>query len=624
MIEEKNQKICEYEGCNEPINPHYPDSKYCIFHAPKEEKGISVEDFNLLIINEKLKKKDYNFRGFVFPGKISFSGREFDKAADFSEATFSGEANFSRATFSEVADFGGAKFSGWALFREATFSQKADFSEAKFLWEADFREATFSKEANFIRARFSIANFNGAKFSVRADFRIAKFSVAVFMGAKFSKWAAFNGATFSEVANFNRATFYIAVFMGAKFSKKASFGEATFSLWADFSGATFSEEADFFRATFSTNADFTGATFSEVADFSGATFSGEAKFLRATFSGDTRFIKTIISGDMYFTNILVKERTIFRLRDINFELKKNSDKKTKPIRIIFDHATFSPFNTHFEGIKLNKKFENPGITEKPVLIFRYCNLKDVYFANNNLSLFSFYKSSFDQARFVSNKYEASKIILFKRENIIFEELIFPHLDNKMTKLKKVKDYYYLKDLESWGEIASLYRRMKTALDNTKDFDQSGAFYFNEFEMKKKNRQAELKKEGKIKAFFGNLFGRAMLYRLYKIFAGYGEKPLWSFLWLLAFLVIIFPLLNLGAGLQTDIPMKDGFLSNYWHYSLPYTFFRLIPQSYIPFKFEAVQPAGNTFAKIFSVLNTIILYLFAIFTAMGLKRRFHRY
>ena len=70
-MQKEELHTCEYEGCNLPINkPH--DNKFCIFHAPKERKGITVEKFNEMIFQEKIEKNDFNFEGYVFPGKTIF------------------------------------------------------------------------------------------------------------------------------------------------------------------------------------------------------------------------------------------------------------------------------------------------------------------------------------------------------------------------------------------------------------------------------------------------------------------------------------------------------------------------------------------------------------------------
>jgi len=70
-MKKRSAKTCEYETCDFPINQHH-DKQFCIYHAPKENKGISVEEFNELIYKEKIGKNDFNFKGYIFPGNIDF------------------------------------------------------------------------------------------------------------------------------------------------------------------------------------------------------------------------------------------------------------------------------------------------------------------------------------------------------------------------------------------------------------------------------------------------------------------------------------------------------------------------------------------------------------------------
>ena len=115
--------------------------------------------------------------------------------------------------------------------------------------------------------------------------------------------------------------------------------------------------------------------------------------------------------------------------------------------------------------------------------------------------------------------------------------------------KLILELYSLEDINSFDEIATLYRRFKVALDNTKDYEQAGWFYFNEYEMKRR----AFKEQSKTKYF---------IYSFYKLFAGYGEKPLWSFYWFLI-LLMGFTFANLFSGIK----LATGSIINYdFHFS----------------------------------------------------------
>ena len=64
-MQEDAIKTCEYEGCDLQVNfPH--DEKFCVFHAPKESKGITVDQFNKKIFTHKIEKNDYYFEKAQF------------------------------------------------------------------------------------------------------------------------------------------------------------------------------------------------------------------------------------------------------------------------------------------------------------------------------------------------------------------------------------------------------------------------------------------------------------------------------------------------------------------------------------------------------------------------------
>ena len=80
----------------------------------------------------------------------------------------------------------------------------------------------------------------------------------------------------------------------------------------------------------------------------------------------------------------------------------------------------------------------------------------------------------------------------------------------------------MEDLDSYNEIATLYRRFKTALDRTKDYADAGLFYFNELEMKRKHFRSLFKWRNKFKKW--GIKSNYILYTLYKIFMGYWARP----------------------------------------------------------------------------------------------------
>ncbi len=538
---------CKYKGCNEPVNsPH--DEELCVFHAPKKWKGITVEQFNKLIrekieeitkhneqAQDKKDKEKFNFKGFVFPGDISFTHDGNKKG------------------------------------KPITFNHNADFSEARFSGNADFSEAQFSGDAFFFFAQFSGYDY--------------------FIDVRFSRSAYFNGAQFS--------------------------------------GYTF----------------FGGTQFSGYTDFREAKFSGDVDFDIIRFNDSAVFINITIKKTISYTNITLTDKVRFYF--INPQFLPEAGKIAK---VIFDAIQFNPFAVYFENIRPDTGGRDA------YLIFRYCQLKDVYFTDNDMSLFSFYKSSFDEARFSSSDWgiEKDRILFFpfKRHNVIPEERFLDEISQNKDDEKKIKELrneYKIKDLNDHEIIASLYRRMKTALDNTKDYQQASWFYFNEFEMKRCALEEKIESSKpkwnifqwkpfvKIRQTRKKIFSKYLLYFCYRTFAGYGEKPMWSFLWFWAFTAIfafghmVFGLKSFPGGVVTTEYKFFCFLSDFsvgnflreFASAFGYSLSQAIPKNYIPYKISNLNPI-NPFGITWSILNTITLLILLVFIAIGLKRHFRRF
>jgi uncharacterized protein YjbI with pentapeptide repeats len=191
--------------------PKYSGSRYCVLHDPAEEKDKEAFE---KVKKGKLDRKDYDFRGTVFPEDTSgFGGVEFHTDTYFTDATFIGGALFQDATFSGgQTSFDRAQFSGGhADFKEAQFSGKrTSFEGVQFssAWGTSFSEAQFSAaETSFSGVQFSSerTDFSEAQFSSeRTEFQYAQFGSAEtsFQEATFAKKVDFSGVTFSDKVTF--------------------------------------------------------------------------------------------------------------------------------------------------------------------------------------------------------------------------------------------------------------------------------------------------------------------------------------------------------------------------------------------------------------------------------------
>lgn len=118
-------------------------------------------------------------------GLAQFAGAVFAGPARFDRAVFAGDARFGGAVFTGGASFSGTEFSGPVRFHDATFAGRTSFSRAVFSGRAMFDGAVFAGRAMFVRSVFS--------------------EPAVFTGAAFAEEATFRGAIFSGPARMSLA-----------------------------------------------------------------------------------------------------------------------------------------------------------------------------------------------------------------------------------------------------------------------------------------------------------------------------------------------------------------------------------------------------------------------------------
>ena len=141
-----------------------------------------------------------------------------------------------------------------------------------------------------------------------------------------------------------------------------------------------------------------------------------------------------------------------------------------------------------------------------------------------------------------------------------------------------------------------------------------------------------------KSFFLTKILKMLPYNLYKVFAGYGEKPLWS-CWNFSIFTIFFSIVHLFSGLKIgndkiinydmsfsmetiSVIFSGTFWSNFFQ-SFIYTLYRIIPVNYWPSVTNNVSPLGLD-GLLWSFANTSVLILLLTFIIIGLKRRFRRF
>jgi len=259
----------------------YKDSKgkeYCVFHAPRGKKGVTVQQFNQLVFSRIKGTKNgeiCDLSQTVFEGNIDFKELNGDgllPAINFSEAIFTKKTDFSYITFGRDPDL-------FTYFLRTTFCEEAYFINTIFhKTEVTFREATFTRRAYF-------------------------------SGTKFYRGANFQGATFKGKA-------YLS---DVEFNREANFSKTTYMGWTDFSRAKFYGETDFTRVIFFDETLFLRVTFYKKVDFSGATFK-RAFFFDKTFIEDADFQLVNIKEEITFEKVNLRKISFLDtdLRRIDF------------------------------------------------------------------------------------------------------------------------------------------------------------------------------------------------------------------------------------------------------------------------------------------------------------------
>lgn len=176
--------------------------------------------------------KQADFKNFIFPGIVKFSGAEFLEDVDFTGANFHHKVFFTGANFHHNVLFKGAVFKEISNFKKVSFGGETRFNGSRFCKSVSFMGSTFTSDARLENvvfndeAWFGEVTFNGT----------ARFTRSVFIGNM----------------GFKQATFeWLTIFAGVKVHKAADFSAINASRQAVFSDAQFKTEVPcFIQANF--------------------------------------------------------------------------------------------------------------------------------------------------------------------------------------------------------------------------------------------------------------------------------------------------------------------------------------------------------------------------------------
>jgi len=352
------------------------------------------------------------------------------------------------------------------------------------------------------------------------DFRGTFFSEAVrFTG---ELWQAnFSEARFQGAADFSQARFQGATgFSEATFLGEANFFKARFQGGASFSGATFLGEAYFYSATFQGAAIFWGARFQGEANFSWARFQAKALFESSRFESEARFIHTRFRKEISFKRSRFAGTVYLEHIDLwgTVEFEKAEFGSGVFFRGPFHVVPYAPLTDKEEGKKVLRaearrepippelRFENVLLEEPEKARFEELDLRETTFGGTNVRPIEFRNVKWPQtvwfARLAASARMARWVGADRWERLVG---FFGH----NTAADEVRLTKAGGDEKQTERARRVCRDLKASLEDQRDYADAGDFYYAEMELRR--RQV-----GPV---------RWLLYWVYWLVCGYGEKPL---------------------------------------------------------------------------------------------------
>ena len=391
--------------------------------------------------------------------------------------------------------------------------------------------------------------FLGAVFRCRSSFR----------GVVFRGEVLFGGTRFHNVADFREVIFKgQAVFEEAIFKDRATFWKAHFQDEANFESTTFGDEAVFSEVTFKGKTVFKRASFQSKVYFEGANFQNEANFERATFKGKVLLNLTEESLPTIFnlSNIKLSEDSYIEIRNL------------RTTKLILDGVNNVADNFLFFDTKI-VKFEDLQENQRE-------NLNEKGFRPN----IEIRNSILNNMKLINCDFSEAEQIEIENSSLTKVELL-------NTDWGKISEKRICPELfeESPEKARDVYRQLKLALDNQKDYINANEFYSLEmkaYEKVLRKRLSPLQKK--------------LVFLIHKFASNFGQS------WFKPLLLLI--LLTVGEmGAQLD---SSSFWSKFFYFLKPYILIALFLSLLLAI-FEE-RKNFSTFKEQFSVFLTCFLYV----------------
>jgi uncharacterized protein YjbI with pentapeptide repeats len=521
--------------------------------------------------------------------KVDFTSPNWLHVARFDGARFGGEARFDEAKVRSVL-FGEARFDERVVFDKAQLAGRVQFAGTEFGGDTSFRGSTLAGDVTFGGTRFrAAANFERAHVETTRIFGID-------FGARFDGTAKFDHAVFRGRISFQDATF----------SWSPSFSGAHFTGWAGFREVCLPWGADFARARFEGGVDFTRAQFNGRVEFRGAEFGGDRWFEETQFflEGDperefggqvashfdgAKFTGPGTFGPVTTTTPIVLDRARFgglttvsisgpRLSCVGATFSDSVSFQLRFAEVVLDRSVFAkPSVLAFARNSRSDETRMTGRPERPRLLsLRHVDAGMLTLVDLDLAACVFQEAhNLDKVRIQGDRAFADspgpwrlrvgrKCVpvwqRFARRQTLAEEHLWRRMEpssaNEGALLVRPGWHPPRTAMPSWvgkdtGEpvhrltprrLATQYRALRKAEEDTKNEPGAADFYYGEMEMRRHSDQTPWSE-------------RVVLW-LYWLVAGYGLRGLRALGWLIVVMLVGAVLFHLD-GIAGSPPKSFG-------------------------------------------------------------------
>jgi hypothetical protein len=350
----------------------------------------------------------------------------------------------------------------------------------------------------------------------------------------------------------------------------------------DLRGAQFTKPVFFNHAVFLHEAVFSESTFGESASFAHACFRGDADFMSMSFEREVDFEWARFRQDTLFSDAQFMDDALFCDAFIEGDL-------------VFQGETFGG-EADFRFAKIRKDGR---------LVFDGANLRFGRFGGLNLGRVDFR---------VVKWFQSTGNVWTTNRNALWDE--FRPLEEHKTD----------RDLP---EIADSYRQLVLNCEGRRDFESAEDFHIGEMEIRRRTEETRIRKP-----VLRWLWKHLNAYALYWQFSRYGTSYVVAIVWLLAWVVVLFPTVFMFSGFQFVDTTSGRSAGTIEYQILPD--FRHTGQWFLDWlkainfsvsiatfqKTRLFEPSGNA-TYLLSAIESVVVAAQSALVLFAIRRRFKR-